>query len=126
MRLHITITLLFVALLNFAHALPAGSGDLTVQPFADTVALIDPTAPITTLTTNATTALFSGILTHDPVAFAISTSASSSTSLPAAAPVAGAHRSLLVHSKITATMTSGGNGTAARAGTQKVVTLRGA
>lgn len=42
MKLHIIIRLLFAALLNFAQALPAGSGNLTVQSLADTIAVIDP------------------------------------------------------------------------------------
>ncbi|KAJ4332849.1 hypothetical protein N0V87_008062 [Didymella glomerata] len=67
MKLRITITLLFAALLNSAHALPAYSGDLTVQPLAETVALIDPTDLTTTFTINGTAALSTGILSRDPV-----------------------------------------------------------
>jgi hypothetical protein len=67
MKLRITITLLFAALLNSAHALPAYSGNLTVQPLAETVALIDPTDLTTTFTINGTAALSTGILSRDPV-----------------------------------------------------------
>ncbi|KAF3042792.1 hypothetical protein E8E11_005051 [Didymella keratinophila] len=67
MKLHTIIALLSAAILNFAHAVPAGSGDLLAQPLVDTVAFIDPTDPTTTLTINGTTALSTGILTRDPV-----------------------------------------------------------
>lgn len=66
MKVHITIMLLFAALLDFAHALPAGPEDLAVQPLSDTVAWIDPTDPTTTLIINGSAALSTGILTRDP------------------------------------------------------------
>jgi hypothetical protein len=68
MKLYITITLLLAALLGFAHALPPGSDDTKVLDRTSAIALVDSTSTAeATLTINGTTALSTGVLTHDPV-----------------------------------------------------------